>query len=131
MWVSRVILVFFVSPVLFVCAFGGRWFMGRAGGIVNALRTRTLVAHTSSTSPPRGNKVDGLPRAASFARDLGDQRAKCANEPAGKLAQNWWSKSDVFVNFSGCTNSRKSKIVFANISSQGGSHSSNGSVPFR
>ena len=33
------------------------------------------MAHTSSTSLSRGNKVDGLPRAAS----LGNQRAKCDN----------------------------------------------------
>ena len=36
---------------------------------------RNFIAKTSSTSPPRGNKVDGLPRAAS----LGNQRAKCDN----------------------------------------------------
>ena len=41
---------------------------GRAGAFVNFGNVGGAVAHTSSTSPPRGNKVDGLPRAASWAR---------------------------------------------------------------
>ena len=42
------------SPVLFVCATGQRWFMGRAGGIANALRTRNARgAHELYESPAR------------------------------------------------------------------------------
>ena len=59
------------------------------------------MAHTSSTSPPRGNKVDGLPRAASFARDLGSQRAKWVNT-GSKLFVVF---GDIFGHSSSCTNS--------------------------
>ena len=51
---SYIVLIFVVLPVLCVCVVGGRWFVGRAGGIANALRTRnTRGAHELYESPAR------------------------------------------------------------------------------
>ena len=77
-WVSCVVLVFVTFPVFPLCAIEGRLFVGRVGGIANALRTRKVRGAHGLYESPRGNEVDGLPRAASFARDL-DRRA-CLKE---------------------------------------------------
>ena len=62
------VVVYLWSALFVVVGFGGSWrvwFVCVRVHLGAARCVGRLRAHTSSTSPPRGNKVDGLRRAAS------------------------------------------------------------------